>query len=279
MSFTPSILINRTNYQSTLWLLTHWFYLNISGWSKDLRGEVWSYWQSLVESVIDSHMLQHVFSDHEAWDQFPPICPLFSQPFLQQDMLLEKSVDLAQYSLPWYISLGGVSTHLLRDENNFPLFKAFCVPDDQLPALNVFWGEFQYFPNSHTSSGHEFQHKAVSWNICLENDFINNLFFQDIPWDRFRFFEYLSQDWCIAGILKCRIEWIFDEIEECWKEGVTEPFGGLFVPFGEFGEKRQNCLLCDRPYIAFTVLFTKFGNNQFIVPHRVFFSNSSCGTQ
>ncbi len=172
-------------------LQNHWLFQDISGSLINFGAVIWSYWQSPEASRNDSHMWPQIFSDHGGWDQFPPICPLFSQPFSQPDMLLEKSVDLAQYSLPWYTSLGGrppfegwkqfptlyAVGHLLRDENNFPLFTAFCVPDDHLPALNVFGGQFQHFTDSHTTPGHEFQHKAISWIFSPENHLVNTFFF------------------------------------------------------------------------------------------------------
>ena len=41
----------------------------------------------------------------------------------------------------------------------------------------------------------------------------------------------------VAGIAKFEVEWVFDEVEESWKEGVAETFGWLFGPVGYLVKK------------------------------------------
>ena len=44
----------------------------------------------------------------------------------------------------------------------------------------------------------------------------------------------------VAGITKFGVDWVFDEVEESWKEGIAESFGWLFSSFGYFVKKSKN---------------------------------------
>jgi len=73
-----------------------------------------------------------------------------------------------------------------------PLFAAFWVSEGQFSVFNVSGSQFQNFSDSHSYPGHEFQHEAVSWFVCLEDDFVDNIYFDDVPEGKVLCFEHLS---------------------------------------------------------------------------------------
>jgi len=90
----------------------------------------------------------------------------------------------------------------------------YWVSEGQFSVLDVSGSQFQNFSDSHSSPGHEFQHEAVSWLVCLEDDFVDNIFFDDVPGGNGFCLEHLSQDWVVAGVLEILIDIGSDEVEE-----------------------------------------------------------------
>ncbi len=82
--------------------------------------------------------------------------------------------------------------HFLWDEYVLPLFPAFRVSEGQLSVLDVLWGQLEDFADSHSASGHQFQDEAVSWFFCLEDDFVYNFLFDDVPGGNGFCLEHLS---------------------------------------------------------------------------------------
>ena len=58
-------------------------------------------------------------------------------------------------------------------------FTAFWAPERQLSLLNIRGSEFQHFADSHSTPGHQFQDKSVSWPVCPEDDFIDDVLFNN----------------------------------------------------------------------------------------------------
>ncbi len=104
--------------------------------------------------------------------------------------------------------------HFLWDEYVLPLFLAFGVSERQLSVLDVSGSQLQDFTDSHSASGHQFQDEAVSWFVCLEDDFVDNFLFDDFPGGNGFCLEHLSQDWGVAGVMEILIDIGFDEVEE-----------------------------------------------------------------
>lgn len=57
--------------------------------------------------------------------------------------------------------------------------------------------------------------------------------------------EYFSQNQRVAWILDLKIDGVADVIEKCFETGVAVSFGGLFVSFGESGQKGQDFIRGD----------------------------------
>ena len=72
-------------------------------------------------------------------------------------------------------------SHFLGNEYVFPLFAAFGVPERQFPVMDIYGHEFQNLAHSHPASGHQLQNDAISWFDCCENDFVDHVFFDDLP--------------------------------------------------------------------------------------------------
>jgi len=103
---------------------------------------------------------------------------------------------------------------LLSDENGLELLATFGVPDDQFSAINIPWREIEHLANSHPTTGHEFQHETVPGFPCSENDFVNNLLFQNGPMNDLGRFEDFPEHRGTTRILKFWIAGVSDEIEE-----------------------------------------------------------------
>jgi hypothetical protein len=104
--------------------------------------------------------------------------------------------------------------HLLRDKDHFELLATFGIPDDQFPAINIPRRQIEHLADPHPSTGHQFQHKTVSGFDCSENEFVDNLLFQNSPLNNLGRLEQFPQHWDAAWIFKLGIESIFDEIKE-----------------------------------------------------------------
>ena len=74
---------------------------------------------------------------------------------------------------------------LMGQEGNLRFIAALGISDDSLPVFDILGCEFQNLAYSHTTTGHEFEHEPVSLIPCSENDFINDVFFQDFELDNF----------------------------------------------------------------------------------------------
>ena len=69
--------------------------------------------------------------------------------------------------------------YFLWQENHLGLSAAFRFSDNDLPVFEIRGGEFQDLADSHTTPGHEFEHEPVSWVVRSENNFIDNVLFED----------------------------------------------------------------------------------------------------
>ena len=70
-----------------------------------------------------------------------------------------------------------------------------------------------------------------------------------------------------------KIDGVADVIEKCFETGVSVSFGGLFVSFGESGQKRQDLIWSDGFYFPFAKFVCKAGEKKLIIFQRIFFSN------
>ena len=50
-------------------------------------------------------------------------------------------------------------------------------------------GEFQHLPDSHATTGHEFEDQPVPWILCPENDFIHDILFGSLDLGGLRWLE------------------------------------------------------------------------------------------
>jgi hypothetical protein len=78
----------------------------------------------------------------------------------------------------------------------------------------------------------------------------------------------------VADVIeKCFETGVADVIEKCFETGVSVSFGGLFVSFGESGQKRQDLIWSDGFYFPFAKFVCKAGEKKLIIFQRIFFSN------
>lgn len=70
---------------------------------------------------------------------------------------------------------------------------------------SIFGPEFQNLANPHARAGHEFKHEAVSGIYGLEDDFIDDILFQDVELGLLAWPEKPSQGWVVTGVLEARI--------------------------------------------------------------------------
>jgi len=103
--------------------------------------------------------------------------------------------------------------------------------------LDICWREIQYLANSHSSSGHQLQHKPIPYVCGPEDDLIDGLLVHDIPLNSMRALENLSDDRTVAGIGECGKPSVDAEIVEGCQDRVPVPFCGLSVILRQGKEK------------------------------------------
>ena len=77
----------------------------------------------------------------------------------------------------------------------------------------------------------------LSWIGRSEDDFINDLFLQDVWQGIPGPLKQLPNHGSVARILNCRIKGVPDEDEEGLQTGIAGPLGGLFLPLGDLVKK------------------------------------------
>lgn len=77
-----------------------------------------------------------------------------------------------------------------------------------------------------------------------EDDFIDDILFQDLELCWLTGPEQLSQRWIVTGILNVGIKGIFHEIEKGRQEGEAEFLGVLFGFIRDRGHESQDVLRC-----------------------------------
>jgi hypothetical protein len=113
--------------------------------------------------------------------------------------------------------------------------------------------------------------------LSSENDFIDHILVQYLDLSRFSGPEQFFQRRAVARILKIGIEGIFYEIEKGGKKGETQLFGVLFVSVRQLGHKTEDIFGPYRRQFRVSELFLEVAEDEFMVPDRVFFSDSSSG--
>ena len=104
-------------------------------------------------------MLQRVFLGHEVSDQLPPIPGLFhNNP--SRLICYWKNALVGFYTITPDIFFKSIG-YLFWDECGFSLSFTFRFANDELSILDVFRLEFENLTNSHSSTGHQFQHESV----------------------------------------------------------------------------------------------------------------------
>jgi hypothetical protein len=122
------------------------------------------------------------------------------------------------------VSLEPIS-NLLRDKNDLGFIATFGIPEDQFSTVNILGDKFEHLTDSHAPTGHKLQHETVSWIRCSENDFVNNLLFQNSPMGNFGRFKQFPEHRGAARIFKFRIDGILDEIKEGCQAGIAGSLG------------------------------------------------------
>jgi len=124
-------------------------------------------------------------------------------------------------------------SHFLWDENMLPIFAALGVPQREFPVVEVHRSQFQNLNHSHAATGHQFQYETVPQFLGRKDDFVDDVFLDDVPGNHWPGPKHLSQHWAIAGTAKIRVDIVSDEVEEGGEVGVFDAFGLLFLPFGD----------------------------------------------
>ena len=99
-----------------------------------------------------------------------------------------------------------------------------------------------HLTDSHPTPGHQFQHQPVANIVCPENDFIDGVFFNNVPMDTGFRPEQFTQHRGITWIFEIAIEVISHEIEKGGQVGKTNPLCLGFQAIGEFRHKIQNII-------------------------------------
>ena len=102
------------------------------------------------------------------------------------------------------------------------------VSDGGFTIFNILWSEFQDLPDPHAATGHEFEHKPVSWMLSPENDFIDQILFRDLELGWFRSSEQFAQRWIVTRVLTSVIEGVFHKVEKGRQKAETEFLCVLF---------------------------------------------------
>ena len=104
--------------------------------------------------------------------------------------------------------------HLSGNEHDLSVLAALWALDNKLLVIYISGSELQDFPDSHPSSGHQFQDESISYLRRSEDDFVDCLLLDNVPVDGFARPIEPPQHRGITGIPNGRIEIGPDEIEE-----------------------------------------------------------------
>jgi len=148
---------------------------------------------------------------------------------------------------------------------DFRIPPTFGVRQCDLAVLDIDRFDFKHLTDPHSALGHQLHHDPVAKIGRFKNNFINQVFFDDLPLLWTSFPEYLFQDRRVTGIFDLKIDGVAYVIEEGFEAGVTVAFGGLFGSFSESGQKGQNLILGDGIQISVTKFVVKAGKKEFII--------------
>ena len=167
--------------------------------------------------------------------------------------------------------------HFLRDEHDFMLPAALGLLQDQFAVLEIPQSEFKDLTDSHTASGHQFQHQPVPCLGGPENDLVHSLFFDDFPFRGHSLPIELADHGRVAWIYKAVVQIVADEIEIRTKVGVTDAFGVGPVALGESIKKPQDIIGCHLVDFVITEFLAEPIDDRLVGPDRIFFWNGPGG--
>jgi len=104
--------------------------------------------------------------------------------------------------------------HFLWDENMLPIFSALGSPQRQFPVMDVHRFQLQDLTHSHSATGHKFQHETVPQFLGCEDDFINDVFLDDLQGNHGSGPKHLPEHRRVAGTAKIIIDIGSDEVEK-----------------------------------------------------------------
>ena len=128
------------------------------------------------------------------------------------------SSDLISFSRIYSFSRSAIFWGMKTTSCPLPLLGSLRC---QLSFIHVGRGQFEDFPDPHSPSGHQFQNQSISRFERSENDFIQDLLFQDFPLGDFRNLEEFSHHRVVAGVLQGGFVIVLDEIEEGAEVGIA----------------------------------------------------------
>jgi len=105
-------------------------------------------------------------------------------------------------------------SHLLRNEYMLTSFSTFGVLERKLPVLYISRSQFQHFSDSHPTPGHQFQDESVSWLVCPEDDFIDDVLFNNFPRGNGFCLEHFTQNWSGTWVVEIWVDVGCDEVEK-----------------------------------------------------------------
>ena len=168
---------------------------------------------------------------------------------------------------------------LLGDKGNLCLTTTLGGLDAYSSPFNVRGSQFKNFPDSHPSPCHQFQDQSVSLILCSEDDLIDGFFFHDLPGHGSVVFEDLPKHWGITRIGEPLGACVYDEGKERAKKRKAESLCGLLETLGKVAQEGEDLLWGEQFCLPVTELGGKLGEKVQVVPERIFFSSSSCGSQ
>ena len=119
---------------------------------------------------------------------------------------------------------------------------AFGIVNEELAVFDIPGFQLQDLTSPHSAPGHQFQNQKVSGFADSENDFVNDILFQNGPlssiWKPKSFPEHLG----ITRIGNDVVDVGSDEIEKCLEEDEFETFGALLLSFAVLDQKGQDIL-------------------------------------
>jgi len=163
--------------------------------------------------------------------------------------------------------------HFLWDENILPFFAAFGVPQRQFPVMDVHRPQLQNLTHSHPATGHQFQHETVSQSLGCEDDFIDDVFLDDLPGNHGPGPEHLPEHRAVAGAAKIGVDIDSDEVEEGREVGVFDAFGLLFLTFGDPVQEFKGFVCGDGFDAPSPEILAESGEKRLIGLDRIFFVN------